>query len=104
MGRSTHSPEEAVRAIEDGADLVVIGPIFETPSKATFGAPLGIASLEALPERGTHGADVFAIGGIDEARAEQLSRFGDRSCGVAGIRLVHEARDPRGVVERVGRL
>ena len=104
VGRSTHSPEEAVRAIEDGADLVVIGPIFETPSKAAFGAPLGLASLEALPERATHAADVFAIGGIDGARAEQVSRFGDRISGVAGIRLVQEARDPRAVVDRIGRL
>ena len=104
VGRSTHSPDEAVRAIGEGADLIVIGPVFETSSKASFGAPLGIASLEALPERGTHGADVFAIGGIDEDRAEQVSRFGDRISGVAGIRLVQEARDPRGVVERIGRL
>lgn len=104
VGRSTHSPDEAVRAIGEGADLVVIGPIFETPSKAAFGAPLGIASLEALPQRGTHGAEVFAIGGIDEARAEQVSRFGDRISGIAGIRLVQDARDPRAVVERIGRL
>ncbi len=104
VGRSTHSPEEAVRAIEDGADLVVIGPVFETPSKASFGAPLGAASLAELPRRATHGAEVFAIGGIDESRAEQVSRFADRISGVAGIRLVQEARDPRAVVERIARL
>lgn len=104
VGRSTHSPEEAVRAIEDGADLVVIGPVFETPSKAGFGGPLGTARLAELPARETHGADVFAIGGIDEPRAEELSRFADRLSGVAGIRLVQEARDARAVVERIARL
>ena len=104
LGRSTHSPEEAVRAIEDGADLIVIGPVFETPSKAGFGAPLGPAVLGELPARETHGAEVFAIGGIDESRAEQVSRFGDRISGVAGIRLVQESRDPRAVVERIARL
>jgi thiamine-phosphate pyrophosphorylase len=83
---------------------VVIGPVFETPSKASFGAPLGTDSLAALPALRTHGTEVFAIGGIDEARLEELSRFGDRISGVAGIRLVQEAHDPRAVVERIVRL
>lgn len=104
VGRSTHSPEEAAHAIEEGADLVVIGPVFETPSKAGSGAPLGTASLAELPRRATHGAEVFAIGGIDESRAEEISRFADRVSGVAGIRLVQEARDPRALVERIARL
>lgn len=104
VGASTHSTEAAVRAIEERADVVVIGPIFETPSKASFGAPLGTRSLEALPARRTHGAEVFAIGGIDESRLEELSRFGDRISGVAGIRVVQRARDPRAVVERIARL
>jgi len=104
VGASTHSAEEAVRAIEEGADVVVIGPIFETPSKASYGAPLGTRSLGALPARRTHGAEVFAIGGIDESRLEELSQFGDRISGVAGIRVVQQARDPRAVVERIARL
>jgi thiamine-phosphate pyrophosphorylase len=104
VGASTHSPEEAVRAIEERADIVVLGPVFETPSKASYGAPLGTASLAALPPRRTHGTDVFAIGGVDESRLDDLARFGDRISGVAGIRLVQEARDPRAVVGRVARL
>ena len=104
VGRSTHSPEEAVRAIEERADVVVIGPVFETPSKASSGPPLGTGSLAALPALRTHGAEVFAIGGIDESRLEDLVRFGDRISGVAGIRLVQEARDPRALVERIARL
>jgi thiamine-phosphate pyrophosphorylase len=104
VGRSTHSPEEAVRAIEEGADVVVIGPVFETPSKAAWGPPLGTGSLAELPALRTHGTEVFAIGGIDESRLEDLVRFGDRISGVAGIRLVQEARDPRAVVERIARL
>ena len=104
VGGSTHSPEEALRAIEEGADVVVIGPVFETPSKASYGPPLGTGSLAALPLLRTHGREVFAIGGIDESRLEDLSRFGDRISGVAGIRLVQEARDPRAVVERIARL
>lgn len=104
VGVSTHSVEEAVRAIGEGADLVVIGPIFETPSKRPFGPPLGPGVLEDLPPLATHGARVFAIGGIDESRLEEIVQFRDRVSGVASIRLFQEAADPRAVVERIGQL
>ncbi|HEV8232814.1 MAG TPA: thiamine phosphate synthase [Thermoanaerobaculia bacterium] len=100
VGVSAHSADEAVRAIEEGADLVVLGPIFETPSKP-FGRPLGPAALSGLPKRDAHGADVFAIGGIDESRLPDLLPFADRISGVAGIRLIQEADEPRAVVERI---
>jgi thiamine-phosphate pyrophosphorylase len=104
VGVSTHSAAEAIRAIEEQADVVVIGPIFQTPSKTSYGPPLGTRSLEDLPPRGTHGAEVFAIGGIDESRLEELARFGDRISGVAAVRLVQHAADARAVVERIGSL
>jgi thiamine-phosphate pyrophosphorylase len=104
VGVSTHSPAEAIHAIEERADVVVIGPIFETPSKNSYGPPLGTRCLEDLSPRETHGAEVFAIGGIDESRLEEISRFGDRISGVAAVRLVQQAADPRAVVERIARL
>ncbi|HEY3172574.1 MAG TPA: thiamine phosphate synthase [Thermoanaerobaculia bacterium] len=104
VGVSTHSVEEAVRAIGEGADLVVFGPIYETPSKRPFGPPLGPGVLEDLPPLATHGAQVFAIGGIDESRLEEIAQFRDRVSGIAAIRLFQEAADPRAVVERIGRL
>ena len=48
VGVSTHSPQEAVRAIDEGADLVVVGPIFDTPSKRGFGPPLGTFALDLM--------------------------------------------------------
>ena len=101
VGVSTHSLAQAAHAIEEGADLVVIGPIFDTPSKASFGPPLGAQALAGLPERVSHGADVFAIGGIDESRLEELAPFADRISGIAAIRLIQEADDPHAVVERI---
>lgn len=101
IGVSTHSPEEAARAVETGADLVVLGPIFETPSKMPFGRPLGIEALAALPTRETRGGDVYAIGGIDESRLPALARFADRISGVAAVRMVQEATDLRAVLDRV---
>lgn len=101
IGVSTHSPEEAVRAVEEGADLVILGPIFETPSKMQFGRPLGIEALAALPARGSEGGEVYAIGGIDESRLPALARVADRISGVAAVRMVQEAADPRAVLDRV---
>jgi thiamine-phosphate pyrophosphorylase len=101
VGVSTHSAARAAHAIEEGADLVVLGPIFDTPSKVSFGPPLGAQALAGLPERASHGADVFAIGGIDESRLEELAPFADRISGIAAIRLIQEADDPRAVVERI---
>ena len=42
IGVSTHSVEDVRQAGHDGADYVVLGPIFETPSKREFGEPLGL--------------------------------------------------------------
>jgi thiamine-phosphate pyrophosphorylase len=104
VGVSTHSSAEALRAIEGGADLVVLGPIFDTPSKRAYGAPLGTSVLDALPPREEHATDVYAIGGIGESQLEELAAFRDRIAGVAAVRLFQESSDPRAVVERIAEL
>jgi thiamine-phosphate pyrophosphorylase len=101
VGVSTHSPEGAADAIDAGADLVVIGPIFDTPSKRRFGAPLGPEALGRLPLRSSHPAQVYAIGGIDEAWLDRLEPYRDRIGGVAAIRLFQESADPRAVLSRI---
>jgi thiamine-phosphate pyrophosphorylase len=101
VGVSTHAPEEARAAIDAGADTVVIGPIFDTPSKRSYGPPLGPEALARLPEARSHGCAVYAIGGIDEGRLAALEPFRDRFSGVAAIRLIQESADPRGVIERL---
>ncbi len=101
VGVSTHSPREAGDAIAAGADLVVIGPIFDTPSKRAFGGPLGTASLAALPPAASHGCEVYAIGGISQARLAELDPYRDRISGIAAIRLFQECADPRAVAERI---
>lgn len=101
IGVSAHAPEEAAAAIEQGADLVVLGPIFDTPSKRSWGPPLGPAALSRLPRKDTHSCDVFAIGGIDESNLGHLLPYGDRITGIAAIRLFQEAADPRAAVRRI---
>jgi thiamine-phosphate pyrophosphorylase len=101
IGVSTHSAREAVDAIASGADLVVIGPIFATPSKAGLGPPLGPDALADLLRADEHGRDVLAIGGVSEANLAQLAPWRDRITGVAGIRLFQESDDPASVVRRI---
>ena len=101
VGISTHSAEEASAAVADGADLVVIGPIFDTPSKRRYGSPLGPEELARLPLSSEHESDVYAIGGIDEERMTVLRAYKDRIAGIAAIRLFQEAPDPRATAARV---
>lgn len=103
VGVSTHSSAEAADRIGEGADLVVIGPLFDTPSKRMYGPPLGAEALEWLPARSTHDCEVFAIGGISEENLDRLDPYRDRIAGVAGVRLFQDAEDPRAVVERLVR-
>ena len=93
IGRSTHGPDDAVQAATDGADYVVLGPIFATPSKAAFGAPLGLDALAAATARGAR--PLIAIGGITPTATPDLRAAG--AYGVAVIRAVLDAEDPGAV-------
>jgi thiamine-phosphate pyrophosphorylase len=77
VGVSTHALEEAVAAQRGGADYVVFGPVFFTPSKAEYGAPAGLAALGEVARAVE--VPVFALGGVDGARA--------RVCATAGARI-----------------
>jgi len=104
VGVSTHSPEEAAEAIAAGADLVVLGPIFETPSKRAFGPPLGPEALDRLPPLAEHGSEVYAIGGVTPETLGAIARRGDRVTGIAAIRFFQDAAHPRAALEAVRRL
>ena len=90
IGRSTHSASEAATAATEGADYVVLGPIFATPLKEPFGPPLGIA---ALGDAAAHvPCPVVAVGGITAENAPTLRAAGAH--GAAVIRAILEASDP----------
>jgi thiamine-phosphate pyrophosphorylase len=88
IGASTHSLAEAKSARDGGADFAVLGPIFDTPSKRAYGAPLGLDSLSAATEK-LSPFPLIALGGITRDNAAAAFRAG--AYGVAAIRLFADA-------------
>jgi len=95
IGVSVHSPEEAEQRQQEGADFVVIGPVYDTPSKRAYGAPLGLPVLHDTTQR-CH-IPVFAIGGIDPSRIGEIKQAG--AYGVAVISSIFRASSPKDTVK-----
>ena len=100
IGVSCHSIEEAERAESAGADYVFFGPIFDTPSKRSFGVPQGLARLSAACR--AVNIPVMAIGGITVMNAGDCIQAGAK--GIAAIRLFQDALSEDAVREFVSQL
>ncbi|MBI2902152.1 MAG: thiamine phosphate synthase [Candidatus Methylomirabilis oxyfera] len=93
IGFSCHTVQEAIEA-HNGADFIVLGPLFFTPSKAAYGSPAG---LERLREVRRHvRLPILGIGGITASNAPEVIAAG--ADGVAVISAVMAADDPAGAV------
>jgi thiamine-phosphate pyrophosphorylase len=79
VARSCHSLQEVKQA---DADLVVLGPVFDSPGK---GSPLGLDALHAACGLGKV---VYALGGVTWENAASCVQAG--AAGIAGIRLFQE--------------
>jgi thiamine-phosphate pyrophosphorylase len=101
VGVSAHSLPDAVVARDDGADFVVLGPVFETASKRIYGEPLGLSQLENVIKE-LKAFPVIALGGITLANAEECLRVG--AAGVAGITIFNEPSLLAETTEYISRL
>jgi thiamine-phosphate pyrophosphorylase len=97
IGVSCHSLDEAMAAESGGADYLVLGPVFETPSKLGYGPPLGLEKLGNVTSRIR--IPVLALGGITVDRVRPCLEAG--ASGIAGIRIF---QDCESVQERVREL
>jgi len=82
-----------------GADYLVFGPVYATPSKAQYGPPQGIERLAEV----CHAVSlpVLAIGGITVENARACFEAG--AAGIAAIRLFEESSDLAAVVDALRR-
>ena len=90
VGASVHSEAEARDAAGQGADFIVFGPVYDTASKRRYGAPQGLAALEAV----TRAVDrpVLAVGGLTPRRVPEVLAAG--AAGVAVIGAIYAAVRP----------
>ena len=100
LGASTHSLEEAQEAERNGADFVMFGPVYFTPSKASYGSPQGLAALKKVVEKLS--LPIYAIGGIKLENIADTRRTGVR--GVALISAVMSAADPENATKEILKL
>jgi thiamine-phosphate pyrophosphorylase len=89
IGRSTKNPEEMQRAIQEGADYIGVGPVYETPTKAGRAA----AGLDYVRYAVDHATiPWFAIGGIDLTNLPEVLAAGAKR--VVVVRAIMQAESP----------
>jgi thiamine-phosphate pyrophosphorylase len=89
IGRSTTNPEEMKRAIDDGADYIGVGPIYETPTKANKAAT-GLDYVRYAAQNCS--LPWFGIGGIDINNLEEVLDAGAER--IAVVRAIMQAEQP----------
>ena len=94
VGCSTHSPEQAAKALADGADYIGVGPIYPTQTKEDVCDAVGLSYLDHVVARGD--IPFVAIGGIKRHNMKPVV-----SRGATTICLVTEIIQADDVVERL---
>ncbi len=95
VGRSVHTVQEAHLAQEAGADYLVAGPVFPTPSKEGLVSVLGVEGLRHVTAAGS--LPVVAVGGIGAAELPALADCG--VCGAAAISAFFSGASPRSAAQ-----
>jgi thiamine-phosphate pyrophosphorylase len=92
LGRSTHSLDQALTAEADPrVDYFCVGPVWATPTKPGRTA-VGVDLVRDVAAKDP-ATPWFAIGGVDEARLDQVLDAGARR--VVVVRAITQADDPR---------
>lgn len=97
VGVSIHQVKEAVQAERDGANYVIFGPVFATPSKLKYGPPQGIPELQRVAR--SLSIPVLAIGGISLANFSDCLEAG--AAGIAAISLFQDSPDVKQTLARL---
>lgn len=94
IGLSTHCPEQAQKAVAQGADYIGVGPIFTTPTK-----PGRTAVTTDYAAWVSQNIDIpwYAIGGIDLENIQEVLDAG--ATRVAVVRAIINAKSPSGAAK-----
>lgn len=95
VGLSTHAPEQALKAVADGADYIGVGPVFATPTKQGR-VPVGLEYVKWAS--GNIDIPAFGIGGIDLENCEQVFEAGLKK--IAVVRAIINANSPQDAAGR----
>jgi thiamine-phosphate pyrophosphorylase len=95
VGISCHTIDNVREATESGADFIVLGPVYATPSKMRYGPPLSPSIIQKA--KSFCRLPVLAIGGITAARVPEVIRAG--ADGVAVISAVLSSPHPGASVQ-----
>ncbi len=95
IGKSVHDLAEADAAKAEGADYLLVGPVYATATHPDR-PPLG---LETLGRIANLGLPVIAIGGVGPGRAREVIAAG--AYGAAAIRALWDAVDPADAARRM---
>lgn len=97
IGKSVHNLAEADAARTEGADYLVVGPVFATASHPGR-TPLGLATLRQIVSSAA-ALPVIAIGGITVERVREVRTAG--AYGVAAIRALWDDAEPAAAARRM---
>jgi thiamine-phosphate pyrophosphorylase len=100
LGQSTHNRDEVLRAQDEGADYLNLGPVFPTATKGAVHAPLGLAGLEALLPLVK--IPFTVMGGIHADNLKDVLRLGVRR--VALVTEITQAPDVAAKVRELRRV
>ena len=89
VGVSTHAKEGALLAEAEGADFITFSPIYETPSKTSYGPPQGLDKLRQVTQ--SVRLPVLALGGINLNRVPECLEHG--AIGVSVISDIWDSKD-----------
>jgi thiamine-phosphate pyrophosphorylase len=92
---SASAHDEAERASTEGADLILLSPVFAPTSKPADRAPLGVDGFTGLAQHTR--ARPYALGGITPETARAIPPY----TGLAAIGGILHARDPRAAAEQL---
>jgi len=96
VGRSTTNPQEMERAIQEQADYIGVGPIYETPTKVGKAA----VGQEYIRYAHQHAPmPWYAIGGINQNNLKDVLEAGAQR--VAVVREIMQAASPTQVVQQM---